>query len=117
MPELPPEQKLNPEVVTSGESDFESATGSLAHEPTSFINAIEGGPQVETEWIRTELVEYLEGGPQDDFEENPLVKSSYFTEPRPDQPYSPIKNLSLQSKHLTNPFLSKWSLWPKLPME
>jgi hypothetical protein len=79
--------------VTSGKSDFESATGSPAHKPTSFIDAIEGGPQVETKRIQTELVKYLEGGPQDDSEENPLVESSYFTEPRPDQPYSPIKNL------------------------
>jgi hypothetical protein len=51
MPEPSPEQKPNPEVVTSNESNFESATGSPAHEPTSFINAIEGGPQVETERI------------------------------------------------------------------
>jgi hypothetical protein len=79
--------------VTSGKSNFESATGSPAHKPTSFIDAIEGGPQVETEQIRTELVEYLEGGPQDNFEENLLVKSSYFTKPWPDQPYSPIENL------------------------
>jgi Ty3 transposon capsid-like protein len=79
--------------VTSGESNFESATESPAHEPTSFIDAIEGGPQVETKRIRTELVEYLERRPQDDFEENLLVESSYFTEPRPDQPYSPIENL------------------------
>jgi hypothetical protein len=35
----------------------------------------------------------IEGGPQDDFEENPLVESSYFTKPRPDPPYSPIENL------------------------
>jgi hypothetical protein len=49
MPEPSPEQKPNPEVMTSGESNFESATGSLAYKLTSFINAIEGGPQVETE--------------------------------------------------------------------
>jgi hypothetical protein len=56
---------------------------------------IEGGPQVKTERTeRTKFVEYLEGGPQDDFEEhNPLVESSYFTKPRPDPPYSPLKNL------------------------
>jgi hypothetical protein len=78
--------------LTSGDSDFESATESPASEPTSFINTIEGGPQVETE--QTELVKYLERGPQDDSEEhNPLVKSSYFTEPQPDPPYSPLKNL------------------------
>jgi Domain of unknown function (DUF4939) len=92
--ELSPEQKPNPETLTSGDSNFESATGSLAHKPTSFIDTIEGGPQVETEQIRTKLVKYLEGGPQDDFEEyNLLVKSSYFTEPQPDPPYSPLKNL------------------------
>jgi hypothetical protein len=93
-PEPSPERKPNPETLTSGDSDFESATGSLAPELTSFIDTIEEGPQVETERNRTKLVEYLEGGPQDDFEEhNPLVESSYFTEPRPDPPYSSIENL------------------------
>jgi hypothetical protein len=33
-PKPSPEQKPNPEVVTSGESDFESAKGSPALEPT-----------------------------------------------------------------------------------
>jgi hypothetical protein len=33
-PELSPERKLNPEVVTSGKSDFESAKGSPTLEPT-----------------------------------------------------------------------------------
>jgi hypothetical protein len=95
-PEPSLEQKPNPEVVTSGESDFESATGSPAPEPTRrLIDIIEGGPQVNTERTKqTEFVKYLKGGPQDDIEEhNLLVESSYFTEPRPDQPYSPIKNL------------------------
>jgi hypothetical protein len=93
-PEPSPEQKPNPEPLTSGDSNFESATGSPAHEPASFIDTIEGGPQVETERTRTKQVEYLEGGPQDDFEEhNPLVESSYFTEPQPDSPYSPLGNL------------------------
>jgi hypothetical protein len=37
-PEPSPEQNPNPEVVTSGDSDFESSTGeSLAHEPTSLL--------------------------------------------------------------------------------
>jgi hypothetical protein len=92
-PEPSPKRKLNPEPLTSGDSDFESATGSLASKPTRrLINTIERGPQVETE--RTEFVEYLQGGPQDDFEENnPLVESSYFTEPRPNPPYSPLENL------------------------
>jgi hypothetical protein len=37
----------------------------------------------------------IEGGPQIEFEEtdDPLVESSYFTEPQPNPPYSPIKNL------------------------
>jgi hypothetical protein len=44
---------------------------------------IGGLPQVDTE--QTEFAEYLEGGPQDKIEEhNPLVKSSYFTEPQSD---------------------------------
>jgi hypothetical protein len=98
MPEPLPEQKPNPEVVNSGKSDFESATGeSLAPEPTRrLINVIEGPPQVDTERTRTEakFAEYLEGGPQDKIEEhNPLVKSSYFTEPQPNPPYSPLENL------------------------
>jgi hypothetical protein len=86
-PEPSPKQKPNPEPLTSGDSDFESATGSPAPEPTRrLIDMIEGGPQVETE--QTKFVEYLEGEPQDDFEEhNPLVKSSYFTKPQPDPPY------------------------------
>jgi hypothetical protein len=44
------ERKPNPEPLTSGDSDFESATGSPALEPTrNLIDTIEGGPQVETE--------------------------------------------------------------------
>jgi hypothetical protein len=84
MPEPSPKQKLNPEPLTSGDSDFESATGSLAPELTRrLIDTIEGGPQVETERTeQTKFVEYFEGRPQDDIEEhNPLVESSYFTKP------------------------------------
>jgi hypothetical protein len=82
-PEPSPERKPNPKVVTSGESDFESAKGSPTHEPTRrLIDIIAGGPQVEIETERTEFVKYLEEGPQDDFEEHdPLVESSYFTKP------------------------------------
>jgi Ty3 transposon capsid-like protein len=94
-PELSPEQKPNPEPLTSGDSDFESATGSPASRLTRrLIDTIKGGPQVETKQTQTEQIELIEGEPQDDFEEhNPLVESSYFTEPRPDPPYSPIENL------------------------
>jgi hypothetical protein len=82
--------------VTSGESDFESATGeSPAPEPNRrLIDVIGGPPQVDIERTRTEFEEYLEGGPQDETEEhNPLVESSYFIEPRPNPPYSPLENL------------------------
>jgi Retrotransposon gag protein len=91
-----PERKPNPEPLTSGDSDFESATGSPAPKPTKrLIDTIEGGPQVKTERTeQTKFVEYLEGGPQDDIEEhNLLVESSYFTEPQPDPPYSPLEHL------------------------
>jgi Domain of unknown function (DUF4939) len=55
---------------------------------------IGGLPQVDTEQTRTEFAKYLEGGPQDKIEEhNPLVESSYFTEPRPNPPYFPLENL------------------------
>jgi hypothetical protein len=108
-PEPSPEQKPNPEVVTSGESDFESAKGSPALEPTGrlrespaseptrrLIDVIEGPPQVDIE--RAASVEeptlYLLENPEDEHDLDPLVESSYFTEPRPDQPlYSPFKNL------------------------
>jgi hypothetical protein len=96
MPEPSPERKPNPEVVTSGKSDFESATGERpAPGPTRrLIDVIGGPPQVDTEQTQTEFEEYLEGGPQDETKEhNLLVESSYFTEPRPSPPYSPLKNL------------------------
>jgi hypothetical protein len=95
MPELSPKRKPNPEPLTSGDSDFESATGSPAPKLTrNFTDIIEGGPQVETEQTQTKLIELIEGGPQLNFEKHDLlVKSSYFTEPQPDPPYSPIKNL------------------------
>jgi hypothetical protein len=94
-PKPSPKQKPNPETLTSADSDFESATGSPAPEPTRrLIKLIEGGPQVKNEWTWTEQIKPIEEGPQDDFEEhNPLVESSYFTEPRPDPPHSPIENL------------------------
>jgi hypothetical protein len=69
--------------MTSGDSDFESATGSPAPEPTrNLIDTIEGGPQVKTKQTQTKQIKLIEGGPQDGFEEhNPLVESSYFTKP------------------------------------
>jgi hypothetical protein len=118
-----PERKPNPEVVTSGESDFESAKGSPALEPTGLrespapeptrrlIDVIEGLPQVDIE--RAALVEepthYLLADPEDEHDLDPLVESSYFTEPRPDEPLSKI--FFPLSEHLTNPFQSKRSLW------
>jgi Domain of unknown function (DUF4939) len=103
--------------VTSGESDFESAKGSPALEPTGLrespayertglereLNPLiesldEGRPRYDTEPERATLVEepthYLLKNPEDELDLDPLVESSYFTEPRPDRPpYSPIENL------------------------
>jgi hypothetical protein len=116
-PEPSPEQKPNPEVVTSGESDFESAKGSPALEPTGLrespaykrtgleekLNLLiesldEGRPRYDIEPERTALAEepthYLLADPEDEPDLDPLVESSYFTEPRLNQPlYSPIENL------------------------
>jgi hypothetical protein len=116
-PELSPEQKPNPEVVTSGESDFESAKESPALEPTGLrespaykrtrleveLNPLiesldEGRPHYDIEPERAAAVEepthYLLENPEDKLDLDPLVESSYFTEPHPDQPlYSPIENL------------------------
>jgi hypothetical protein len=77
-PEPSPKRKPNPEVVTSGESDFKSATReSPAPEPTRrLIDMIEGPPQVDTERTRTEFAKYLEGGPQDKIEEHNLLLAS-----------------------------------------
>jgi hypothetical protein len=116
-PELSPERKPNPEVVTSGESDFESAKGSPALELTGLrespayertrleveLNPLiksldEERPRYDIEPKRAALVEepthYLLVNPEDELDLDPLVESSYFTEPRLNQPpYSPIKNL------------------------
>jgi Ty3 transposon capsid-like protein/Zinc knuckle len=117
MPKPSPEQKPNPEVVTSGESDFESAKGSPTHEPTGlrespayeqtrsklelhpWIESLdEARPHYDTETKRAALAEepthYLLENPEDEPDLDPLVESSYFTEPHPNQPlYSPIENL------------------------
>jgi Domain of unknown function (DUF4939) len=117
MPEPSPERKPNPEVVTSGESDFESAKGSPALEPTGLrespaykqtrleeeLNPLiesldEGRPHYDIGAERAALVEepthYLLAKPEDELDLDPLVESSYFTEPDPNQPlYSPIENL------------------------
>jgi Domain of unknown function (DUF4939) len=103
--------------VTSGESDFESAKGSPALEPTGprespayertgleeelnpLIESLdEGRPRYNTDTERAALVEepthYLLENPKDELDLDPLVESSYFTEPRPNQPqYSPFENL------------------------
>jgi Domain of unknown function (DUF4939) len=116
-PKPSPEQKPNPEVVTSGESDFESAKGSPTLEPTGLrespayertrleeeLNLLiesldEGRPCYDIEPERAALAEkpthYLLADPKDELDLDPLVESSYFTEPCPNQPlYSPIENL------------------------
>jgi hypothetical protein len=106
MPEPSPERKLNPEVVTSGESDFESAKGSPALKPTGLrespayeqtglkeeLNPLtesldEERPRYDIKPERAALVEepthYLLKNPEDEPDLDPLVESSYFTEPRP----------------------------------
>jgi hypothetical protein len=101
-PKTSPKQKLNPEPLTSGDSDFGSAKGSpalkligrgensspqttgLGESSHPLIeDLVEGGPHYETERTQTEQIKLIEGGPQIEFEEthDPLVKSSYFTEP------------------------------------
>jgi hypothetical protein len=113
-PETSPKQKLNPESLTSGDSDFESEKESPALEPIGWgknsspqmtglgesshppiEDLVEGGPHYETKQTQTEQTKLIEGGPQFKIKEthNPLVKSSYFTKPRPNPPYSPIENL------------------------
>jgi hypothetical protein len=83
-PVTSPKQKPNPETLTSGDSNFESARESPD------LELVEGKPHLETK--QTELIKE---GPQFKFEETkePLAKSGYWTEPQPEQPYSPIKNL------------------------
>jgi Ty3 transposon capsid-like protein len=111
-PEMSPEQKLNPEPLTSGDSNFESAKGSPALELTGWgensspqttrlgesshppiENLVERGPHHKQ--TQTKQIELIEGGPQIKFEEthDPLVESSYFTKPQPNPLYSPIENL------------------------
>jgi hypothetical protein len=103
-PEQSPEQKSNPEVVTSGESDFESAKGSPALELTGLrespayeqtglklelhllIESLdEGRPRSNTEPERAASAEepthYLLAENINEPDLDPLVESSYFTEP------------------------------------
>jgi hypothetical protein len=113
-PETSPKQKSNPEPLTSGDSDFESEKGSPAlkligrrensspwttrlgessHPPIEDL--VEGGPYYEAKQTQTKQTKLIERGSQIKFKEthDPLVKSSYFTEPQPNPPYSPIENL------------------------
>jgi hypothetical protein len=60
-PEPSPEQKLNPEVVTSGKSDFESAKGS----PALGLTGLRERPAYERTGLEEELnllIESLEEG-------------------------------------------------------
>jgi hypothetical protein len=114
MPETSPKRKSNPEPLTSGDSNFESPKESPALKPIGqgenlspqmtglgesscppIKDLVEGRPHYKTKQTQTEQTELIEGGPQFKVEEthDPLVKSSYFTKPQPNQPYSPIKNL------------------------
>jgi hypothetical protein len=97
-----PKQKPDPETLTSGDCNFESAKESPALKPTGQrespdpqIELVEGKLHLGTKRTKTEQTELIKGEPQFEFEktDKPLAKSSYWTEPRPEQPYSPIKNL------------------------
>jgi hypothetical protein len=60
-PKPSPERKPNPEPLTSGDSNFESATESPAPETArNFTDTIEGGPQVKTERTRTKQIKLIE---------------------------------------------------------
>jgi Domain of unknown function (DUF4939) len=99
MPEPSPERKPNPEVVTSGESDFQSAKGSPALEPTGLRES----PAYERTGLEEELnllIESLdEGRPRYDIEPERASLAEepthyLLTEPRLNQSlYSPIENL------------------------
>jgi hypothetical protein len=128
MPKPSPKQKPNPEVVTSGKSDFESAKGIPTLKPTGLrespayertgleielnprIESLdEGRPHYDTKPERATLVEepahYLLVDPEDELDLDPLVESSYFTEPHPDQPHTPLSKIIFPpSKRLTDPF-------------
>jgi hypothetical protein len=93
-PEMSPEQKPDPETLTSGDSDFESAKESPALKPTGQresqdpqIELVEEKPHLGTEQTETKRTWLIEGGPQFKFEETdkPLAESSYWTKPWPEQ--------------------------------
>jgi hypothetical protein len=82
MPETSPERKSNPEPLTSGDSNFESAKRSPALEPTGqgessslrttrlgenshplIEDPADRGPRYETEWTQTKQTELIEKGP------------------------------------------------------
>jgi hypothetical protein len=110
MPKPSPEQKPNPEVVTSGKSDFKSAKGSPTLEPTGLRESpayertgLEEELNLLIESLDEEPTHYLLENPEDELDLDPLVESSYFTEPRPDQPYSPIENLVFAIRTFNQP--------------
>jgi hypothetical protein len=84
MPEPSPERKPNPEVVTSGESDFESAKESPALEPTGLRES----PAYERTGLKEELnplIESLdEGQPRYDIEPE---RAALAEEPTPSNSY------------------------------
>jgi hypothetical protein len=79
MPETSPKQKSNPEPLTSGDSNFESAKGSPALKLTG--QGENSSPQMTGlgESSHPLIKELVEGGPQIKFEETHdlLVEPSY----------------------------------------
>jgi hypothetical protein len=108
-PETSPKRKPDPETLTSGDSDFESAKKSPALEltgqresPDPQIELVERKPHLGIEQTKTKQTELIEGGPQFKFGETykPLPESSYWTKLQPEQPYSPIENLIASIQNL-----------------
>jgi hypothetical protein len=122
MPEMSPKQKPNPEPLTSGDSNFKSATGGPASELTEqrenlpINKQIEKGPQVKTKQTQTEQIELIERGPQIEFEEthDPLV---ILLNLDPIHHTHPSKTFSLPFKNTTNLLLFTQSPWLNLLTE
>jgi hypothetical protein len=100
MPETSPEQKADPETVTSGESGFEIAEKSLAlktegqrESPDPQTKLVERGPHLGTKT-----------------KDDPLSYSSFWTKPRPPNPFTLIKNLFASIIDLNRPQTQQISL-------
>src|SRR6202522_3784859 len=84
-PESHREPQLKPDVHASGESIYDSAE----EKPSTFEpTGLEENPDPERPVEETPHSEH-----ESESDDNPLLSSEYFTEPRPEQPASPIESL------------------------